>query len=98
VPEPAGAPTTRLEQFFETLRLFERDRLIGIGTAASLREPGFVLVIYRNRDRADLLWRGRRIGRVQWTTTGLIFDPELLKGQPQGPFGPASLISAHRID
>lgn len=64
-----------LEQFLAFLKLYERNRLRSLARHATpLPQFGYVFV-YHNREGADLMYRGQRLGHVRWHESGIEFDP-----------------------
>jgi hypothetical protein len=76
-----------LEQFLISLKAYERNRLQskGIHVPGKLPKFGFVLV-YGDRDFADLMYDSRALGRVQWQPGSVVFDPPLSRGQRMDAF------------
>jgi transcriptional regulator with XRE-family HTH domain len=69
-----------LEQFLAFLKLYERNRLRTLARHANpLPQFGYVFV-YHNREGADLMYRGQRLGLVRWRDGRISFTPPLPPG------------------
>ncbi len=72
--------TNSLEQFLAFLKLYERNRLRALARHANpLPQFGYVFV-YPNREGADLVYRGQRLGQVRWRDGRISFTPPLPPG------------------
>jgi len=76
-----------LEQFLNSLRAYEQNRLQSKGIHIPGEQPkfGFVLV-YGDRDFADLMFGSRALGRVEWQSGNILFDPPLSRGRRVNAF------------
>ena len=64
-------------EFLAFIKLYERNRLRSKARHADpLPQFGYAFV-YHNRDGADLMYRGGRLGQVRWRNGTIEFDPPL---------------------
>ena len=68
------------EQFLVFLKLYDRNRLRGMARRATALPLFGYAFVYHNRDGADLMYRGQRLGYVRWCDGAIEFDPPLPAG------------------
>lgn len=72
-----GQATTTLEEFLAFVKIYEHKRLRSLGRHGNpLPHFGYAFV-YHNRKGADLMFRGKLLGRVRWQNGEITFDPPL---------------------
>lgn len=75
-------PSSSLVEFLSFLRLYNQ-HLQNKGrhdTTTGLPLFGYALV-YHNREGADLMYQGKRLGLVRWRNGKIAFDPPLPQGE-----------------
>jgi len=69
-----------IEEFLSFLRLYDHNRLRAQARNVNgLPQFGYAFV-YINREGADLMYRGKRLGQVRWSHGRISFDPPLFDG------------------
>jgi transcriptional regulator with XRE-family HTH domain len=76
------APSFTQVEFLAFLRLYNQSlqKKARHNKKTNLPVFGYALV-YHNREGADLMYRGKRLGLVRWHSSEIIFDPPLPKGE-----------------
>ncbi len=75
-----SAAVESLEQFLSFLRLYDHNRLRSKAQHVGQMPQFGYSFAYHNREGADLMYRGRRLGQVRWRDGRVSFTPPLLGG------------------